>query len=247
MNPSTIFDIALLSFSVLIIIKFTVEGFFSSILNLCKGFLAIVISYLMRISLANLFMSLFMKKAMVSLVSSSLELYSSKGENLTGIDIETLQNSTPELFEKLLSEFGLDYSKFLSDFEEFFVNGNTNVAASLAENVGGAIAMLLSLIIALFVGLVVSYIVLSIIVHFILKLTKFEEIKKANRLLGFALGIAIAILVMWGATVLLQLSIGVLGPMLPQYFNSTLTEGSMIVGIFKYISPADFIKNLIYS
>ncbi len=247
MNPSTIFDIALLSFSVLIIIKFTVEGFFSSILDLCKGFLAIVISYLMRISLANLFMSLFMKKAMVSLVSSSLELYSSKGENLTGIDIETLQKSTPELFEKLLSEFGLDYSKFLSDFEEFFVNGNTDVAASLAENVGGAIAMLLSLIIALFVGLVVAYIVLSIIVHFILKLTKFEEIRKANRLLGFVLGIAIALLIMWGATVLLQLSIGVLGPMLPQYFNSTLIEGSMIVGIFKYISPADFIKNLIYS
>lgn len=247
MNPSTILDIVLLSFSVLIIIKFTVEGFFSSVLDLCKGFLAIVIAYIMRISLANLFMSLFMKKAMVSLVLSSLELYSGSSQNMAGIDIETLQNNTPELFETLLTKFGLDYPEFLSDFEEYFIKGNQEVVSSLSENVGGAIAMLLSLALALFVGLIVAYVILSIIVHFILKLTKFEEINKANKWLGLILGVVIAILVMWGVTVLVQLSIGILGPVLPQYFNTNLTEGSMIVGIFRYISPAEFIKNLIYS
>ena len=247
MNPSTIVDIVLLSFSVLIIIKFTVEGFFSSVLDLCKGFLAIVTAYLMRIAIANLFMSLFMKKAMVSLVTSSLELYFNQNAELTGIDIEALQNSTPELFEVVLTKFGLDYPKFLSDFEEFFINGNKNVLSSLAENVGGAIAMLLSLALALFVGLIISYIIFSIIVHFVLKLTKFDGVKKANRWLGLLLGTIIAFFVMWGATVLIQLAVQILGPMLPQYFHSNLTEGSMIIGIFKHISPAELIKNLIYS
>ncbi len=247
MNPSTILDIALVVFATLIIIKFTVEGFFSSVLDLCKGFLAIVIAYLMRITIARLFFSFFMKKAMGALVWKSLELYSSQDIESLGIDIKALQENNPEIFEKFLTKFGLDYPKFLNDFEAFFVNGNKEAMDTLADNVGGAIAMLLSTILALFAGLILAYVLLSILVYLLLKLTKFEGVKTANRWLGFALGVVIAFLVLWGITMALQLLVQFVGPILPQYISSDLTEGSMVVGIFKYISPIEFIKNLIYA
>lgn len=247
MNPSTVFDIALVVFAALIIIKFTIEGFFSSILDLCKGFLAIVTAYLMRIAIGRLFYSLFMKDAMVSLVYKSLELSLNENIDKLGIDIKSLQENTPEFFEKLLTKFGLDHSKYLEDFDAFFVNDNQEVMGSLAENVGGAIAMLLATALALLAGLIASYIIFSIVVHFLLKLTKFEGVKSANRWLGLALGCVIAFFVLWGCSMGAELLVQFVGPALPEYINEDLTNGSMVVGIFKHISPIEFIKKLIYS
>ncbi|MBO5338862.1 MAG: CvpA family protein [Clostridia bacterium] len=247
MNPSTILDIVLGVTACLVIIKFTVEGFFQNLLDLCKGFLAIVISYLMRIAIGRLFCSLFMKDAMITLVSKSLDLYQNQDVENLGFDIASLKENTPEFFEKILTRYGLDYQRFLGDFEEFFVDGNHEVKDSLAENVGGAVAMLVSIILALFVGLIVAYVLLSIVVYFILKLTKFDGVKTANRWLGLALGVVIAFLVLWGATIVVELLVQFVGPVLPEYINPSLAENSMVVGMFKIISPINFIKDLIYS
>ena len=247
MNPGTILDIVLLAVSALIIIKFTVEGFFSSVLDFCKGFLAIVISYLSRIALANLFVKLFMKRAMGALVWKSLEAYQNESSELLGFGLKELKENNNELFQKFLTKFGLDYDRFTADFDSFFNEGNQEAMGTLADNVGGALAMMLSTVLALFVGTIIAYIVLSIVVHFLKKLTKFEEIKKANRWLGFAFGIIVALLVLWGSTLVLQLLVQFVGPVLPNVFNEELTSSSMVYGVFKHIIPLEYIKNLIYA
>ena len=75
MNFGIIVDIALLVIAIFIIIKFTIKGFFSSILDVCKLGLSAIIAYIVRMPLAKLFSSLFMKNAMKSVVKTSCEAY----------------------------------------------------------------------------------------------------------------------------------------------------------------------------
>lgn len=243
MSPSAILDIALAAFALLIVLKFTIEGFISSILDTCKALLSIFIAYLMRIAIARLFCALFMKKAMVALVHKSLELSLNPNIDKLGIDIVSLQTETPEFFEKFLTKFGLDYSKYYQDFIAFFENDDHSVMDSLANNVGGALAMLLATVLAIFAVMVVAYIALSIAVHFLLKLTKFEGIKTANRWLGAALGLVIAFFVLWGCSIVIQL----IAPALPSYVGDSFINDSMIIGVFEHISPMGLIKKIIYS
>ena len=247
MGASTIIDIVLCSFAVLIILKFTLKGFVCSLLDLTKAILSLALAFLLRIPVANLFNDLFMENAMVSVVKKSLEAFLENDPTNIAIDLKALQNDTPEFFEGFLTYFGLDFDKFIEEFDLFFNQENTSVIDSLANNIGGAIATLLSTIIAFIVVTIASYIVLSIVFALISHLRKFDGVKTADRLLGLALGILIAVFVVWGLTQGVLFVIEFVGPFVPEYINNELAEGSMVVSIFKNLNLIDFIKNKIYA
>ena len=115
MNFGIIVDIALLVIAIFIIIKFTIKGFFSSILDVCKLGLSAIIAYIVRMPLAKLFSSLFMKNAMKSVVKTSCEAYLNTDLAKISIDISALHEQTPEFFEKFLTKFGLDYEKMFQN------------------------------------------------------------------------------------------------------------------------------------
>ncbi len=246
MSPGLIIDICLVAVSAFIIIKFTLKGFFSSILDVCKLGLSAIIAYIVRIPIAKLFSSLFMERAMKSVVNTSLEAYLNTDLAKISIDISALHESTPEFFEKFLSHFGLDYEKFFADLSDLTQNQNREAIDPIVDNLGPAIAMLLSIVLALIVGFVVSYIALIIIAKLLENLTKFDGIKTANRWLGFALGVVISLLIMWLVSMGLLALVEFVSPVAPNIISSNLTEGSMIVGLLENLSIIDLIKNQIY-
>ncbi len=236
MNISTIVDIVLCSFAVLIILKFSIKGFVCSLLDLAKAILSLAIAFLLRIPLANLFNDLFMKNAIIGVLEKSLNGFLENDPTKVTIDLSVL-NKTPQFFEKFLTHFGLDFEKFKQEFELFFNQNDASVIESLAENVGGAMATVLSTIIAFVALLLTSYIALTIIFAFVSHLRRFDGVKTADRLLGIALGVAISITVLWGCTQ------GILfaGRLLPDYINEDTMGKSMVVSIFKNLNLVDFI------
>lgn len=246
MNAGLIVDICLVVLTAFIIIKFTIKGFFSSVMDVAKLFLSVLIAFLVRTPVSKLFCSLFMDKAMHSVVESSLNAYLESDASKISFDITNLAESAPEFFEKFLTRFGLDYDRFVSDLNELTTNHNPDMVEPLAQNVGGAASMLLSLVLALIVGFIVVYLILIIVAKLLENLMKFDGVKQANRWLGALVGVIISLLIMWGVTMGLEALVEFVGPVAPNVITSDLTERSMIVGIFKHISLVDFIKSKIY-
>lgn len=249
MNAGLIVDIVLLVLAIFIIIKFTLKGFFSSVLDVCKLGISAIVAYLVRVPIAKLICSLFMDNVMYKAIESSLNAYLAEDISKISIDITTLAEKTPEFFEKFLSKFGLDYEKFFSELNMLTTrqyDDPAQLVSSISANVGGAVAMLISVVITLIVVFIVSYIVLIIAARLLNGLTKFDGVKQANRWLGAAVGVVVALLIMWALSMGLLALVEFVGPLAPNVINSDLTEKSMIVGIFKNINLIDFIKSKIY-
>ena len=246
MNFGIIVDIALLVIAIFIIIKFTIKGFFSSILDVCKLGLSAIIAYIVRMPLAKLFSSLFMKNAMKSVVKTSCEAYLNTDLAKISIDISALHEQTPEFFEKFLTKFGLDYEKFFADLNTFTQERTAESIDPIVENLGPAIALLLSMVIALIVAFAVSYVVLIIVAKLLENLTKFEGVKSANRWLGLALGVVVSLLIMWLVSMGIIALVEFVSPVAPNIISPELADGSMVVDIFKKLNIIEFIKGKIY-
>lgn len=249
MNAGLIVDIVLLVLAIFIIIKFTLKGFFSSVLDVCKLGISAIVAYLVRVPIAKLICSLFMDNVMYKAIESSLNAYLAEDISKISIDITTLAEKTPEFFEKFLSKFGLDYEKFFSELNMLTTrqyDDPAQLVSSISANVGGAVAMLISVVITLIAVFIVSYIILIIAARILNNLTKFDGVKQANRWLGAAVGVLVALLIMWALSMGLLALVEFVGPLAPNVINSDLTEKSMIVGIFKNINLIDFIKSKIY-
>ena len=251
MNPGLIIDIVLLVLSVLIIIKFALKGFFSSVLDVCKLGISLIISFVVRMPIAKLLSKLFMKKAMYGVVENSLNAYLESDFSKVGIiiDIESLFLEKASFLEKFLPKFGLDYESFKNEFAGLSQKTGDELAGSIdsiSSNLGGAIALLISVVISLIVVFVISYVALIILAKVLENLTKFDGVKQVNRWLGVALGVVVSLLIMWGVSMGLLALVEFVGPVAPNVINPDLTEKSMIVGIFKNINLIDFIKSKIY-
>ena len=250
MNFGLIIDITLVVLAIFIIIRFTIKGFFSSVLDVCKLFLSAIIAYLVRIPIAKLFSSLFMEKAMKSLVKGSIEAYLDSDLAKISIDITTLYeqlNKTPEFFEKFLTRFGLDYERFFADLNDLTQNKNTEVIEPIVDNLGPAVALLLSTVLALIVAFVVLYIVFIIVAKLLENLTKFDGVKTANRILGLVIGLVLSVLVMWLVSMGVIALVEFVSPVAPNIISPELAEGSMIIDIFKNLNIIDLIKSKIYN
>ena len=245
MSAGLVIDLCLLVIAAYIIIKFTVKGFVSSILDASKLILSVFISFIVRVPVARFFCSLFMDKIMIGAVESSLEAYLESDTAKITIDITSLAKNTPEFFEKLLTKFELDYPLFISDLDKLIEDKSPEVIPSLAENIGGACAFLISIAIALIVVFIIAFAALSLLSKLLSKITEFDGVKSANKWLGALIGVILSVIIMWGVTEGLLALTAFVDPLSGGKLEEII-NGSMVVGIFKHISIIDIIKNKIY-
>lgn len=245
MSAGLVIDLCLLIVAAYIIIKFTVKGFVSSILDASKLILSVFISFIVRVPVARFFCSLFMDRVMSGAVESSLEAYLESDTAKITIDITSLAKNTPEFFEKLLTKFELDYPLFISDLDKLIEDKSPEVIPSLAENIGGACAFLISIAIALIVVFIIAFAALSLLSKLLSKITEFDGVKSANKWLGALIGVILSVIIMWGATQGLLALSEFIDPLSGGKLEEII-NGSMVVGIFKHISIIDIIKNKIY-
>ena len=228
MTASIIIDIVLGVLTLLAVLKFTITGFTKSILNTLKPLVAIVLAIIIRIPVAQLFDSWFMHDSIVGWVKQSLA--DSLAGNDSFINFVDLYNTTPGFFNTVLSWFGLGDVSALGTLEA----SDTEAINSLSQEIGSAISMMLSTVLAIIVLFIVIIILLTILIKLVGCLTKIALINFIDKILGFVLGLAIAVLFIWAVSYIMDFIIS-----LTDGFGGSFTledvNNSMIIGIVRYI------------
>lgn len=238
MSASLILDIVFFVIAIFIILKYTIEGFLKSVLNFARLALSVVLAIVLRNPVAELLNKLFMKNAIVNWVNSSI-IKSINGEKPT-IDFLGIYKQTPAFYSQVLTRFGLDTALV----DEQMNNLSAETAPELADTVGTAIATMISTIIAVLVVFIVAMLVFTLVFKLLNCVTKISGIKIVNRLLGVALGVAIALVAMWGLGVLAKTLVDMLGPMYPSIFNQELIDNSMVLGILEKLGINSLVENV---
>lgn len=239
-----IIDIAMLVIAVIIIIKFTVTGFFRSVLDSCKLIISVVLALVLRVPVANLLASLFFKNAIIGWVGSSLTSFCESNGQTASIFFTLYDGNESNFYNSILVKFGADIEQLSADFDSL-AEGKTSVIPSLSENVGGAMSNMICSIIAVIGVFLIALIILSLIVPLLDKLTCFEGIKTANRFLGFIIGVVIAALVLWGISLGLYALSNYIGPFTVGYLDRETIDKSLIVGFFNKLNVLGWISTLI--
>lgn len=229
MNFSLIVDIVLAVVAVLLIIKFTLKGLVKGVLDGLKVFLALVIAILLRIPAAKLFDGWFMNKSIVGWVENSL--FKSIEGNDTFVDFIELYNTAPQLYHKFLVGFGLENPDSLQNID---VATNETVK-EIAVDLGSSVSLFLSTIVAVIAVFILAIIGLTIAIKLFDMLTKFPVIRTLNRILGFALGVCVAYVTLWGAVYVLEFVVNQFGNMAPEVLNEGELNESMVVGFFNTV------------
>lgn len=223
-----IFDIVLFGLAIYTIVKFTINGFLRSLLDVLKLSLAIAIASLLRAPLTNLF-SAWLTKDIIQLVKSSSMAVVEGNLSRAYINISDLT----ETHKRFLIKHGLDIGSFNKESEALFKNGDTSVIDSLSNNAGVAISNLFSSLVAFLIALLVLYIVISLIFGLIKKSKRFENVKPKDRVFGAILGIAFAFLTMWKISQFALFIVNVVGPYVPDYIDPVFAEKSIVIRMCK--------------
>ena len=226
MSIHTIIDIVLSLLALLIVIKFTARGFLRSILDTLKVPVALAVAYIVRIPVAKMIDSWFMQDGIIKWVKSSL-LDSLEG-NDSFVNFIELYKDAPKVFTKFLAHFGLGDVSQLAGME----TASNEQVNELATAIGSSISMLLSTVLAVVCLFIVNLIILAILVRLLDGVLKIGAIKVFNIILGFALGLAIAVVFLWGASFLMDLLVDATDGF-GGHFTEEMLNDSMIVGIMK--------------
>lgn len=219
-----IFDIILIGFAIYAIVKFTINGFLRSLLDVLKLSLAIAIASLLRTPLTNLFSSWLTKDIIQLVKSSSLAVVEG---NLSRVYINI--SELTETHKRFLVKHGLDLGSFNTESEALFKNGDTSVLDSLSNNAGVAISNIFSSLIAFLIALLILYIVISLIFGLIKKSKRFENVKPKDRVFGAILGIVFAFFTMWKISQFALFIVNVIGPYVPEYIDRAFAEKSIVI------------------
>ena len=226
-SPSLVVDIVLGIICISVIIKYSIEGFLSTVLDLARLAVSVILAVMFRGVVAKLLNDLFMTKTIYNWVYGSL---TSKIAGISEtVDFVRIYKDAPQFYSKVLALFDLDFDKFSEAVNELGTENVENVTSMIAD----PLSTMLSTLLAVIIIFAISMIVLFFVVKLLNKLTKIKLLNVINKILGIAFGVLLASVIVWLLSMLLQVLIETIGPMYPNIFNSSLTEDSMIINILK--------------
>lgn len=238
MSPSIIVDIVLVIICIAVIVKYSVKGFLKTVLDIARLALSILFAIMFRKVVARLINSLFMSKSIFNWVHGSVT------KHLSGVDSKisfvNIYEKNPEFYSKVLSYFGLNFS----ELENSMGTLSEETAEQVSRTISEPLANMLSTLIAVIVIFTVSMIVLLFVVKLINKITSIKGINFVNRVLGIGFGAILAVIIVWAISFLLEVLIGTLGPILPNIFNESITEKSMVINFLRNLGLLDMLNGL---
>ena len=194
-----IIDISLSVIALLLIIRHTMKGFFATILDSAKGFVAAILAYLLRIPVAKLFDAWFMREGIVKWVNNSI-IASVEG-NDTFVDFIALYENVPWFFNSFLANFGLGDVSALDGME----SASYAQIYEISYELGSAISYALATVLAVIALFIVIFFALIAIVNLLDNLVDVSSLGKINSILGFVWGVAVSFALIWISSFVLEL------------------------------------------
>lgn len=234
-----IIDIVLLVLGILIILKFTISGFLKSLFSTCKLLVSVVLAFLLRVPVAKLFGNVFFNNFFVN------GIYNALSENDSASSFVSLLYN--DGYASILAKFDVNTAQLSSDMD-MLKNGDTSeeLLWSISQNAGHGFSLMVCSIIAVILIFIISLIALSLIMPIIEKITTaFDGVKAVNRVLGFAFGVIVAAIVLWGISLGLYALSSYIGPFTQGIFDVETLDKSMILGFFRKINLIDWLLAIV--
>ena len=123
-------------------------------------------------------------------------------------------------------------SRVVKQTIELYNNGTLflHITTTLNETL---LAFILSTIIGFVVVFILAILVLSIVVKLLDKITRLPVINLANRILGALIGVLVAVMIAWVVSIIAGLLVNYVGPLVPDIFNDSLIEDSVVLRTVK--------------
>ena len=238
MSPSLILDIALAAVCIFVIVKYSIKGFLKTILDIARLVLSVVFAIMFRGLVAKLLNDLFMYNSVYNWVHGSILKYLDGAEEK--ISFVKIFESYPDFYGKVLTNFGLNYEDLQAQME----NINEATADSLSKMISEPLANMFSVLLSVLVIFIISMIVLHFLFKLINKITKIKGINIVNRILCVVLGATLSVIIVWGLSLIIEILVGTLGPMIPNVFNEDLVRNSMVINLLRELGLLNILENL---
>ena len=240
MSSSIVIDIILGIICISILIKYSIKGFLKTILDFARLALSVVLAIMLRGVVADMFNSMFMSDSIYNWVYGSIS--GSLNGDGGAVDFVKIYNVAPEFFRDVLSTFDRNYS--YEELAALMEELNSDTAGVVSGMIATPLANMLSTILAVLAIFIVSMIVLFFVVKLLNSLTKIKGINIINRILGIAFGALLSAVIVWGLSFVIELLVDMFGPMYPDIFNESLTQDSMIIGLFREAGLLDIFEGV---
>ena len=222
MTAGIIIDIVFSIIAALLILKYTLKGFVAAILDSAKGFVAVILAYLLRIPMAKLFDAWFMRDGIVEWVNNSI--VASVEGNETFIDFVALYDKAPWFYNSFLTHFGLGDVSALDGME----NASYEQIDAISFELGSAISYALSMALAIVVLFVIIYMALMIVAKMLGDMVSASSLGKINRILGFVWGVVVSFALVWVSSFVLELLSDVTGGFWGNLTRADLNESMLL-------------------
>lgn len=226
---------------ILLIIGFTVyfatkNGFVKTAMSMLSFALAVLITALLVTPVTNAFMESSLGDSVTEKIAPVTEQFVRDTLSATELDSGVVDNA---VVEKLCSVTGIDPDELLEKLNDRGDAADT--AVSIIDKVTSVVVRTVVTVIAAVIIFVISLILLFIATRVLDKVAKLPFLKSANKLLGFALGVVLALVricLFCGAVKLLM----DYSPLIGNDFISSLdAEKTLLFGIFSGINIFGFV------
>ena len=224
-----IIDLVLIAFTVLEIFLGYKRGFFLSLMRIVSVIAAFFLSIAFSPRLAVWLEQTQLMRGITDTISSAIASLSK--DVLGSFNVEKLFQDMPESLSEILSRYGADTGVISKNVTGLTIATEEQIRA-LAERITSPVVSTICTIIAFITIFLISLLILTFLTWLLDHIFDLPVLKKANDILGAALGFIFAFMISWLISSALISITPALVSIAPDYFNEDWIEHTYIIRFF---------------
>lgn len=227
---SLVFDIIILAVCVTSIILGAKRGFIKSVMGVCTLIAALCLAYAFTPTVAGYIRNSEPIKNISESISDTIKSLSYTDDG--AYDLEKMFTDMPDAFRQILDRYNAD-DGLLTETVPPLTDATEAVVDTLATAIADPVADAISNVAAFLAIFIASVAVLKILTWLLDLLFQLPVLKSANAMLGFLVGIVIALVWAWILCPLSITLIRALSSISPELFNESVIEHSVVLSFFE--------------
>lgn len=224
---SFVLDGVLIAICIAVVVRSVRRGFVKTILSIAASIAAVLLAVVFTPNLSGFFYDKFVLSGISSGIAGTIASLAGNGD---AAGIADMFSKMPDALSGILRQYNVSeetVSAMLKSAEE-----GTGTVQSVADTIAAPIASAISSALAFIAIFIVALIVLKIVIVIIDAIFKFPVLNTVNKVGGLALGIVLAVVVIFIYSAVAANLVGALGSVSPKLFGADVINGTIIVKFF---------------
>lgn len=235
---SLLLDIIILVIFILFVVNGVKKGFIKSILGMGVTIVAIIIAMNFSAPLAGYFRTTVVYSSLTENLNEKIGAY--VNDTMNEAKLSELIEAEPDGVISILEGFGTDLDAVRNEYKNLITSGEENIAAKISDYIVIPAAETISSALAILVVFVVSVLLLNLVLYLLDLIFKLPILNFANKLGGFVVGAALALLVSFVFCTVVEIAL----PYLPGTginIDSETAANTMLYSKISEINPLAFL------